>query len=243
MPLHRDIHWLGRQWAVTGHGLQLINQKQMGYYDIEVARLWEPGVIEAMRSKAWINRADFDKAVEVARIRFSQTAPAGAPQVRRAISRPSPAAQPATRAPVEPTAGPAIEELLARLKSRSSALTPSAKPVETPPVAPPRAERLAPESATPSPPEPGPIKPEPPKPEPPKPESPETVPAAPAASKPSPPPVTPVSLSAAPARSGRPKPTWAAFARKVAVNGRLVRPWRVRLTRWHRNLPGLPRRP
>ena len=44
MPLHRDIHWLGRQWAVTGHGLQLINQKQMGYYDIEAARLWEARV-------------------------------------------------------------------------------------------------------------------------------------------------------------------------------------------------------
>jgi len=227
MPLHRDIHWLGRQWAVTGHGLQLINQKQMGYYDIEVARLWEPGVIEAMQSKAWINREDFDKAVEVARIRFSQAPPAGAPQVTRTAS-PSPAGPPATRAPVEPPAGPAIEELLARLKSRSSALMPPAKPVETPPVAPPRAERLAPESATPSPPEP---------------ESPEAVPAAPAASKPSPPPVTPVSLSATPARSGRPKPTWAAFARKVAVNGRLVGAWRVRLTRWHRDLPGLPPRP
>ena len=55
MPLHRDIHWLGRQWAVTGHGLQLINQKQMGYYDIEAARLWEARVSE-VQSKAWIDR-------------------------------------------------------------------------------------------------------------------------------------------------------------------------------------------
>ena len=67
MPLHRDIHWLGRQWAVTGHGLQLINQKQMGYYDIEAARLWEARVSE-VQSKAWIDRPDFDKALEIARV-------------------------------------------------------------------------------------------------------------------------------------------------------------------------------
>ena len=30
MALHRDIHWIGRQWAVTGHGMQLIDQKLKG---------------------------------------------------------------------------------------------------------------------------------------------------------------------------------------------------------------------
>ncbi len=28
MALHRDIFWVGRQWAVTGYGIQACNQKQ-----------------------------------------------------------------------------------------------------------------------------------------------------------------------------------------------------------------------
>ena len=39
MPLHRDIHWIGRQWAVTGLGMQLIDQKLKGFFDIEVSQL------------------------------------------------------------------------------------------------------------------------------------------------------------------------------------------------------------
>ncbi|QOZ26125.1 hypothetical protein [Bradyrhizobium sp. CCBAU 51753] len=147
MPLHRDIHWLGRQWAVTGHGLQLINQKQMGYYDIEVARLWEPGVIEAMQSKAWINRADFDKAVEVARGKFAHTAPADyQPAVAPAVAPMPPAAPPVTRAPAELPAGPSLEELLAKLKARSAASAPAAQPADAPVAAPPEAERSNPTS-------------------------------------------------------------------------------------------------
>ena len=37
MALHRDIHWIGRQWAVTGHGMQLIDQKLQGFFDIAIA--------------------------------------------------------------------------------------------------------------------------------------------------------------------------------------------------------------
>lgn len=136
MPLHRDIHWLGRQWAVTGHGLQLINQKQMGYYDIEVARLWEPGVVEAMQGKAWINRPDFDKAVEIARSKFAEAAPPGTPPPTSPAT-PSP---PARRAPAEAPSVPALEELLARLKSRSASLAPAATTLSTPGVEPLQAE-------------------------------------------------------------------------------------------------------
>ena len=46
MALHRDILWIGRQWAVTGHGMQLIDQRLMGAFDIEVARLWDDDLIE-----------------------------------------------------------------------------------------------------------------------------------------------------------------------------------------------------
>jgi hypothetical protein len=67
MALHRDIFWVGRQWAVTGHGIQACNQKQKGQFDIEGARLWEAGVLERLRAEAWLNVEDFEKAIEVAR--------------------------------------------------------------------------------------------------------------------------------------------------------------------------------
>jgi hypothetical protein len=69
MPLHRDIHWIGRQWAVTGHGMQLIDQKLQGFFDIEVARLWDEILIESLHAKEWLNRADFDKGLALARAR------------------------------------------------------------------------------------------------------------------------------------------------------------------------------
>ena len=67
MALHRDIYWVGRQWAVTGTGIQACDQKQKGKFDIEAARLWEDGVLESMRALAWLNIEDFEKAVSVAR--------------------------------------------------------------------------------------------------------------------------------------------------------------------------------
>ncbi|MCC8974566.1 hypothetical protein [Bradyrhizobium brasilense] len=144
MPLHRDIHWLGRQWAVTGHGLQLINQKQMGYYDIEAARLWDARVTE-VQSKAWIDRPDFDKALEIARGKFVQMAPADLPPPAPIASPPPPvrATPPATpRAPLDVTSVPSIEELLARLKSKSAATAPVAKPGEALAPVPPKPEPL-----------------------------------------------------------------------------------------------------
>ena len=67
MALHRDIFWVGRQWAVTGYGIQACNQKQKGQFDIEGSRLWEDGVQESLRAEAWLNVEDFEKALEVAR--------------------------------------------------------------------------------------------------------------------------------------------------------------------------------
>ena len=67
MALHRDIHWVGKQWAVTGYGIQACNQKQRGTFDIEGARLWEDGVQEAIRAEKWVNAEDFEKAVGIAR--------------------------------------------------------------------------------------------------------------------------------------------------------------------------------
>ena len=67
MALHRDIYWVGRQWAVTGYGLQACNQKQKGRFDIEGSRLWEDGKLESLRAEAWLNIDDFEKALAVAR--------------------------------------------------------------------------------------------------------------------------------------------------------------------------------
>jgi len=72
MALHRDILWIGRQWAVTGHGMQLIDQRLMGTFDIEVARLWDDDLIERMHAKEWLNAADFDNGLAVARTRHPQ---------------------------------------------------------------------------------------------------------------------------------------------------------------------------
>jgi hypothetical protein len=70
MALHRDIHWIGRQWAITGYGMQLIDQKLKGFFDIEAVNLWEDGLIEAMHGKEWLNKADFDKGLAIARKRY-----------------------------------------------------------------------------------------------------------------------------------------------------------------------------
>jgi hypothetical protein len=67
MVLHRNIYWVGRQWAVTGSGIQACDQKQKGKFDIEAARLWEDGVLESIRALKWLNSEDFEKAVTVAR--------------------------------------------------------------------------------------------------------------------------------------------------------------------------------
>jgi len=101
MALHRDIHWIGRQWAVTGHGMQLIDQKLQGFFDIEAIRLWDESLIDSMRAKEWLNAADFDKGLAVARARYPQSAPSVTPP---------PGAVPATAimpiAPLPPVAKP-----------------------------------------------------------------------------------------------------------------------------------------
>jgi hypothetical protein len=67
MALHRDIYWVGRQWAVTGIGIQACDQKRKSTFDIEAKRLWEDGVLENARTLEWLNLEDFEQAVSVAR--------------------------------------------------------------------------------------------------------------------------------------------------------------------------------
>jgi len=95
MALHRDIYWVGRQWAVTGYGLQACNQKQKGRFDIEGSRLWEDGKLESLRAEAWLNIDDFEKALAVARKYYPEpprTAAPPQPDVSAAKKAPDPEA-------------------------------------------------------------------------------------------------------------------------------------------------------
>jgi hypothetical protein len=92
MALHRDIFWIGRQWAVTGHGMQLIDQRLEGAFDIEVIRLWDDDLIESLRAKAWLKAEDFDKGLAVARTRHPQ--PSSTPLVAPPASAIEPIAPP-----------------------------------------------------------------------------------------------------------------------------------------------------
>jgi len=95
MALHRDIFWIGRQWAVTGHGMQLIDQRLEGAFDIEAARLWDDDLIENLRAKAWLKAEDFDKGLAIARTRHPQPSGAAAPEpVTAQVPEPDPIAPP-----------------------------------------------------------------------------------------------------------------------------------------------------
>jgi hypothetical protein len=94
MALHRDIYWVGRQWAVTGVGVQAVDQRLKGAFDIEVARLWDDDLPQRMRGLAWINIDDFNKALEVAHARFPAAPRKSLPLVESVLEliQPAPAA-------------------------------------------------------------------------------------------------------------------------------------------------------
>ena len=92
MALHRDIYWVGKQWAVTGYGIQACDQKKKGEFDIEASRLWEDGVLEGVRALKWLNNEDFDKAISVARTHYPEpprkAAPPPAPAKTKSPDKP-----------------------------------------------------------------------------------------------------------------------------------------------------------
>ena len=102
MALHRDIYWVGKQWAVTGHGIQACNQKQRGQFDIAASSLWDDGVQEAVRSLSWVNQEDFDKAIATARKYYPEPPRKTLPPEKPAASEeqlPLPEAPPVLAAP------------------------------------------------------------------------------------------------------------------------------------------------
>ena len=86
MALHRDIYWVGRQWAVTGYGLQLIDQRLKGVFDIEVDRLWDQSVLDTMRARGWL-KAEWGVSEANQRAKFYRLTPEGKKQLLREESR------------------------------------------------------------------------------------------------------------------------------------------------------------
>lgn len=125
MALHRDIYWIGRQWAVTGSGVQAIDQRLKGAFDIEVSRLWDDDLPERMRTYAWLNAADFDKALSVARTRFPEPPRKARPLVDSILNL----IQPSSSTPVKPVAAsPDSSALPSEAISRGPCEPPAAMP-------------------------------------------------------------------------------------------------------------------
>ncbi|MGY3233574.1 MULTISPECIES: hypothetical protein [unclassified Bradyrhizobium] len=111
MALHHDIFWIGRQWAVTGAGVQAVDQRLRGVLDIDIARLWDEGLVQSRRAKPGVNAEDFDKALTMARERFPET-PVSAPLLAQ-LKTPGVIETPVVR-PVAPAMQLRVEGRLAR---------------------------------------------------------------------------------------------------------------------------------
>ena len=127
MPLHRDIFWVGRQWAVTGFGVQAIDQRLKGAFDIEASRLWEDDLTERMHAQPWLNAADFDKALTVARTRFPEPPRKVLPLIDSVLEliQPAPAEPPKPATPSPQAGAPTSEQAEAEpVEPRMPALPP-----------------------------------------------------------------------------------------------------------------------
>jgi hypothetical protein len=124
MALHRDIFWVGRQWAVTGSGIQAVDQRRRSEFDIDISRLWEDGLCERMREQPWFIVEDFEKALAMARARYPappgnttpKTSPKAAPPEAQVLS-------PAEPAPIEPPR-PVLQSLMWRIERATARFLP-----------------------------------------------------------------------------------------------------------------------
>ena len=101
MALHRDIFWIGRQWAVTGFGMQAIHQKLYAEFDIAVERLWDDDLLDLLHAQTWFNAEDFSKGLAVARARYPKppTKPVAPLPVEALLQASEPIAAPKPVAP------------------------------------------------------------------------------------------------------------------------------------------------
>jgi hypothetical protein len=113
MALHRDIFWVGRQWTVTGYGMQAVDQKLKGEFDIEASRLWEDGLLERLQAEKWFNPEDFKKGLAVARTRYPEPAREGAPP-EPSLARQEPGAPVERPKPAQPIVAMRVQGSLAK---------------------------------------------------------------------------------------------------------------------------------
>jgi|SRR4051812_1958110 hypothetical protein len=112
MALHRDIFWIGRQWAVTGFGMQAINQKLEGKFDVGIDRLWDEDWLAFVREQKWFNAEDFANGLAIARARHPQPPRQSVPPLPvEALLRPAaPLAAVVESAPPAAPAAPVLAE-------------------------------------------------------------------------------------------------------------------------------------
>jgi hypothetical protein len=122
MALHRDIYWVGRQWAVTGYGMQAVDQKQKSKFDIEIARLWDDDLSDSLRAEPWFNPDDFSKGLSLARARYPEPPRKAAPE-RKAPPAPVPPREAA------PPIARGVESVAQVKASAPVAVEPPPKPV------------------------------------------------------------------------------------------------------------------
>ncbi len=108
MPLHRDIFWVGKQWSVTGYGMQAIDQRLKGEFDIEVSRIWDEDLHDALNGEKWFNAADFDKGLAEARKHYPLPPGRVMPKARPVLAAPPPPEE-SVALKAEPKASPSLK--------------------------------------------------------------------------------------------------------------------------------------
>ena len=83
MPLHRDIFWVGKQWSVTGYGMQAIDQKLKGKFDIEVSRLWDDD-LRTHCARKMVQCQGFRKGLAAARKQYPEPPRKASAKARKA---------------------------------------------------------------------------------------------------------------------------------------------------------------
>jgi hypothetical protein len=76
--LTEPVHWLGRQWAVTGYGIEALDgMYHVPFSDIPDAEAERPEWLDSLRRRYGTDRNDLDAALRVAcLIRHDAVAPA-----------------------------------------------------------------------------------------------------------------------------------------------------------------------
>jgi hypothetical protein len=129
MALHRDIFWVGKQWAVTGYGMQAVDQKQKSKFDIEASRLWEDDLLENLSGQRWFNPDDFNAGLSIARARYPE-APEQAASRKKAAAK----AVPAPAAPPKPAAKADVKSELKPAPRTQIKAEPNVEPVKAEPA-------------------------------------------------------------------------------------------------------------